>query len=164
VTQVAGLLEKGRKGQKIASIVMGMTLLLFWVDAGDVRAYDKDPWHFNDQDRVGCDEAATQGKHPQAGRRGGALQKVLRGIFQAVSAVDGDRCPMTPTCSTYSLQAMARHGFVLGWLMTVDRLIRETDEQRYCPWVLIDGAWHCLDPVDANEAWWASSGSGRLDK
>jgi hypothetical protein len=34
VTQVAGLLEKGRKGQKIASIVMGMTLCSFgWMRA-----------------------------------------------------------------------------------------------------------------------------------
>jgi hypothetical protein len=55
-----------------------------------------------------------------------------------------------------------RAWLVLGWIMTVDRLIRESDEQRYCPWVLIDGSWHCLDPVEANDAWWASAES--LDK
>lgn len=145
------------------AMILRMALLLLLIGTtGEVRAHEEDPWFFNDKGRAGGGETAIREKQPTAEGNGGALQTFLRGFFQAVSNVDGDRCPMTPTCSTYSLQAMARHSLILGWIMTVDRLIRESDEQRYCPWVLMDGSWHCLDPVEANDAWWASP--ERLDK
>ncbi|HRT27653.1 MAG TPA: membrane protein insertion efficiency factor YidD, partial [Syntrophales bacterium] len=50
-------------------------------------------------------------------------------FFRAyISAVDGDRCPMYPTCAAYSIQAFEKHGLIAGYLMTVDRLIHENNE------------------------------------
>ena len=46
-----------------------------------------------------------------------------------ISAVDGDRCPSLPSCSSYSFNAMKKHGFLIGWIMTVDRLIHEGREE-----------------------------------
>jgi uncharacterized protein len=72
-----------------------------------------------------------------------------------VSPIDGDRCPSLPTCSSYSLQAFEKHGFFLGWMMTVDRLIHEgREETRVSPVVYSEGQWKIYDPVQNNDFWW----------
>jgi hypothetical protein len=72
-----------------------------------------------------------------------------------VSAVDGDRCPSAPTCSSFSVQAFKKHGFIMGWLMTVDRLIHEgKEETAVSPFVYIDGRLRIYDPVENNDFWW----------
>jgi len=71
-----------------------------------------------------------------------------------VSAVDGDRCPSEPTCSSYSVQAFKKHGLVMGWLMTVDRLIHEGDEWTVSPVKNRNGKGKIIDPIDNNDFWW----------
>jgi len=72
-----------------------------------------------------------------------------------VSPIDGDRCPSLPTCSSYSFQSFEKHGFFLGWMMTVDRLIHEGQEEtRVSPLVYSDGQWKIFDPVRNNDFWW----------
>ncbi len=70
-----------------------------------------------------------------------------------ISAVDGDRCPSIPTCSSYSAEVFRRHGFIKGWLMTVDRLIHEADEGDYSPLVYRDGRIRILDSPESNYIW-----------
>ena len=72
-----------------------------------------------------------------------------------LSAVDGDRCPSLPTCSAYSVQAFKKHGFFMGWIMNVDRLIHEADERSVSPTVLRGGKLRTLDPVENNDFWWS---------
>ena len=72
-----------------------------------------------------------------------------------VSPIDGDRCPSLPTCSSYSVQAMEKHGFLLGWMMTVDRLLHEGQEETIVsPVVYHEGKWMLFDPVWNNDFWW----------
>ncbi len=72
-----------------------------------------------------------------------------------ISPVDGDRCPSIPTCSTYSIQAFQKHGFFMGWLMTVDRLIHEGKEETdVSPIVYSGGKWRIFDPLENNDFWW----------
>lgn len=72
-----------------------------------------------------------------------------------ISAVDGDRCPSVPSCSSYSAEAFRRHGFFMGWMMTVDRLIHEgSEELRVSPRVYTRGGWKIFDPVENNDFWW----------
>ena len=79
----------------------------------------------------------------------------LVSIFsEHVSAVDGDRCPSEPTCSRYSVQAFQKHGLVMGWLMTVDRLIHEGDEWSVSPVKNRGGKGKIIDPIDNNDFWW----------
>jgi len=71
-----------------------------------------------------------------------------------LSAADGDRCPMTPSCSGYALQAIQRHGAVKGWIMTCDRLLRcGHDELTHSPSVITPRGIRCLDPVSNNDLW-----------
>lgn len=79
-----------------------------------------------------------------------------------ISKVDGDRCPMYPTCASYSRQSFRKHGFFIGMVMTADRLIHETNEMDYVPRVNVGGTMRYYDPVSWNDYWWYSSKS--LDK
>lgn len=53
---------------------------------------------------------------------------VFSGLYQFykafVSSQDGQSCSFHPSCSTYGLQAMKKHGSFLGALMGFDRLTR----------------------------------------
>lgn len=72
-----------------------------------------------------------------------------------ISSVDGDRCPSYPSCSSYSVEAFKKHGFFIGWMMTVDRLIHEgKEEQEVSPLVYDGGRWKIYDPVENNDFWW----------
>jgi hypothetical protein len=80
----------------------------------------------------------------------------LLSLYQRhISPIDGNRCPSMPSCSSYSVQAIKKHGFFIGWMMTVDRLIREgREEARISPLVFSEGKWKIYDPVEANDFWW----------
>ena len=72
-----------------------------------------------------------------------------------ISSVDSDRCPSFPSCSEYSLNAFRKHGFLIGWLMTVDRLLHEgKEESKVSPMVYSGGRWKIYDPVENNDFWW----------
>ena len=73
-----------------------------------------------------------------------------------ISRVDSDRCPSIPSCSSYSVRAFKKHGYFMGWLMTVDRLIHEGDEGDTSPLVKGNGTLSILDPVKNNDFWWYS--------
>jgi len=81
--------------------------------------------------------------------------KSLRVITGIITRADGDRCPMAPTCSAYSAQAIQKHGLLKGWIMASDRLMRcGRDELRLSETVLINGRKHSHDPVENNDFWW----------
>ncbi|MBW2560377.1 MAG: membrane protein insertion efficiency factor YidD [Deltaproteobacteria bacterium] len=79
-----------------------------------------------------------------------------------ISRVDGDRCPMYPTCASYSRQAVKKHGFLMGFFMTADRLIHENSEMQYAPLIKIGNSVRYYDPVSENDFWWY--GKEGLDK
>jgi len=74
-----------------------------------------------------------------------------------ISTVDSDRCPSIPSCSSYAAQAFKKHGFFVGWMMTVDRLIHEgKGETTVSPMVFSGGKWKIYDPLENNDFWWYS--------
>lgn len=77
-------------------------------------------------------------------------------FFQRViSRADGDRCPMHPSCSHYAATVFERYNPITAWILTCDRLLRcGHDEMRTAPQVLVKGALHAYDPVEANTFWW----------
>jgi hypothetical protein len=99
--------------------------------------------------------AAAENRQGTAKERPGFAERILSVYRDHISAVDGDRCPSYPTCSSYSVQAFKKHGFVMGWLMTVDRLIHEgSEEAAISPRILSDGELRIYDPVENNDFWW----------
>ncbi|MBW2448882.1 MAG: membrane protein insertion efficiency factor YidD [Deltaproteobacteria bacterium] len=71
-----------------------------------------------------------------------------------ISSVDGNRCPMHPTCSQYCIEAFKKHGTLLGWIMCSDRLIRcGRNENNLSDPVWIDGEKRRYDPISNNDFW-----------
>lgn len=72
-----------------------------------------------------------------------------------ISTVAGNRCRMYPSCSQYCIDAFKKHGSVMGYIMSCDRLLRcGRDEVRLSPPVWINGKRRCYDPVSNNDFWW----------
>jgi hypothetical protein len=59
----------------------------------------------------------------------------------------GARCPSYPSCSTYALEAVRRHGPLLGAALTSGRLLSEADEAAFAPRILVNGKLYVYDPV-----------------
>jgi len=68
---------------------------------------------------------------------------------------------MYPTCSSYSLQVIEKHGFFIGIVMTADRLIHESNEMDYAPIINTGNKLRYFDPVSNNDFWW--DGGRELD-
>jgi len=78
----------------------------------------------------------------------------IRFFQRYLSGADGHRCPMTPSCSSYALQAVQRHGSIKGWIMASDRLMRcGRDELKQSPSVMTRNGIRCQDPLGNNDVW-----------
>jgi putative membrane protein insertion efficiency factor len=88
-----------------------------------------------------------------------AAEGLIRIFQKYISPVDGDRCPCYPTCSQYSVEAIRKHGAVIGMVMTFDRFLHESDEIRRVPLVKVYDSYRYYDPVENNDFWW-SRGAG----
>ncbi len=73
---------------------------------------------------------------------------------KAIGRVNAGRCPMYPTCSQYSTEAILKHGPVIGIVMTGDRLMHEIDEKEYVPRIKVGNRYRFDDPVSNNDFWW----------
>ena len=82
---------------------------------------------------------ASAAMHESATVSGGPMAKLRQALNQALAAVllagigfyrrfispmIGPRCRFTPTCSTYAVEAVQRHGALRGSWLTLKRLLR----------------------------------------
>jgi putative membrane protein insertion efficiency factor len=73
----------------------------------------------------GASYSATDPAAPRpSGRAAAALYAAVRHYRATVSPARPPCCPYTPSCSTYAVQALHRHGAVRGTLLTAARLLR----------------------------------------
>ena len=97
-------------------------------------------------------------KARNTGKASSASQKVGQGLirfFQIyISPVDGDRCPSYPTCSQYAMEAVRKHGAIVGLAMGFGRLIHESDEIHRAPQIRVNDSYRYYDPVENNDFWW----------
>ncbi|MEW5721823.1 MAG: membrane protein insertion efficiency factor YidD [Thermodesulfobacteriota bacterium] len=80
-------------------------------------------------------------------------QEHLRTFRSADSA-----CPSHPNCSEYAVQALKKHGALLGTFIYVDRLWREVTTAGTPPQVRVGGADKHYDPLEWNDYWLTGSG------
>ncbi len=83
------------------------------------------------------------------------LLNFYSGPLNHLNGVRRGQCPMYPSCSRYCSEALEKHGFFIGWMMTCDRLMRcGRDELTLSPKININGKIKCYDPVPRNDRWW----------
>lgn len=126
------------------------TNLLLAVQAWGVEGFWADPE----------EEKQTQVNYKEAEKEEGyslgqlITLKFLNFYREYISPVDSGKCPSYPSCSHYALQAVKKHGSILGLLLTFDRLIHEADEVHRAPLIKINGEYRYFDPVEHNDFWW----------
>lgn len=104
---------------------------------------------------TGCAGTGNAPIRDDPGSLGETLIHIYQGPLNHLSAVKDDGCPMHPNCSSYGLEAFAKHGPLMGWIMTCDRLMRcGRDECGLSTELIVDGRWKTLDTLDHNDDWW----------
>jgi putative membrane protein insertion efficiency factor len=109
------------------------------------------PWDFSDPASY-REETAVQ--ETDASVCGSFLIQAIRFYQQYISPVIGDRCQMYPSCSSYAVEAIKKHGCLIGSVMTSDRLIHEANETDRAPVIEKEGDYGYYDPVSGNDFWW----------
>ena len=136
------------------NILFFLTVLIISICSASWAEDSLTPWNFVRSD---ADIATVKEKRSTGGYES-LLASAVGKIWKSISAVDGDRCPMYPTCSAYSAEAFRKHGLVIGAVMTADRLIHEADESGIAPRVDVGGRIRSFDPVSRNDFWWYGKG------
>ena len=137
----------------LVCLIMGTSIGL---GAGD----SFEPWGFGETKRKTVTRSDARQKNISLPSQ--AVMAGLNFFSEYISKVDGDRCPMYPTCASYSRQVVRKHGFFMGIVMTADRLIHEGNEMDYAPLVKVGNSVRYYDPVNRNDYWWYNRES--LDK
>ena len=76
-----------------------------------------------------------------------AAKEVILFHQNIISPIDGPRSHFRPTSSRYMLYAMQKHGFIDGFLMGCDRLMRENNDEWVYRKIEINGKLYKYDPV-----------------
>ena len=91
------------------------------------------------------------------GPSGGAAQPMFLGLLgfyrKVISPVNGDQSDVAPVHSLYGVQAIRRHGVLLGSLLTTGRLIQEPDTLRFTPVFRERGRVFHYDPLENHTYW-----------
>lgn len=150
----------GHRAWAVYGTIVAAALWLLGQGRGDAtEPADREPWSVD----AAC-PVLRPGNSPGGAWRqetdssyGRQLCRGLLRFYQTIlSRLNTTRCSMAPSCSNYSLQAIAKHGPALGIVLTTDRLIHERDEKRYVPDRMRDGVRLYLDPVENNDFWWGT--------
>jgi uncharacterized protein len=75
-----------------------------------------------------------------------AVEQVIRFHQEIISPVDGPRSHFRPSSSQYMMQAVQKHGFLQGFLMGCDRLLRENSDKWVYQEIEYEGALYKWDP------------------
>lgn len=141
----------------ILKIIIILVLIASWAPVGCKASDSFVPWNFNTSEgpKVGVRATnAPDGNHRAISLLSRVVMDGLSFFSEYISKVDGDRCPMYPTCASYSRQVVHKHGFFVGIVMTADRLIHEGNETDYAPLVRAGTRIRYYDPVHWNDYWW----------
>ena len=76
---------------------------------------------------------------------------VIRFHQTVISPIDGPRSHYRPSSSQYMHQAMHNYGFLKGFIMGCDRLLRENDEEWVYRTIQVDGQLFKYDPAKTNK-------------
>ncbi len=85
----------------------------------------------------------------------GIMERLIGLYRENLGHLDLSQCPSYPSCSHYAQMAFKKHGLIMGWIMTVDRLFHEgREEEEVSGSIFVEGHLKIFDPVENNDFWW----------
>jgi hypothetical protein len=104
---------------------------------------------------------AVREQPPIAAAEQGILERIasapVRFYQQFLAEQWAPHCAYYPSCSHYAIEAIRKHGAVVGSIMAFDRLQHEGNEARYSPRIIVNGEIKVYDPLENNDNWWYTS-------
>lgn len=123
-------------------------LVLCWSSALFANPGYFEPWGKDSDLKPQCKAALHEEKVSIATR---VADAVIQFHQQVISPVDGPRSHYRPSSSQYMHLAMHRYGFLKGFIMGCDRLLRENDEEWVYRTIQVDGQIFKYDPAKLNK-------------
>lgn len=77
---------------------------------------------------------------------GKVAEAIILFHHKVITQIDGPRSHFRPSSSGYMLEAIRTHGFVKGYIMGCDRLLRENGDPWHYRTKLVDGKLYKWDP------------------
>ncbi len=117
------------------------------------RVDDFGPWSTSATSPT-VQSAAHSGSANTSDADSGLLDFVFGAYRNYLTKIDGARCEHRPTCSHYAYLAFKKHGYVIGSMMTIDRLLRSRRSSTLREleiYKVEDGARYHYDPVENND-------------
>lgn len=111
------------------------------------------PLHSEAQSWQPWGQPSTPHHHPITTESLNPLKQGVLFFQRYISVVDSPRCPMYPTCSAYAIQALDKHGAILGSFITVDRLLHESTKSEQTHPLTGYERLRFYDPLSANDFW-----------
>lgn len=124
-------------------LIIYMALVLFVVEPLSAKVFFDPPWG-RDAD-LAYKKRRSRGEQPvevAISKQGiGVKFGELAIAFHqnVISPADGPRSHFKPSSSQYTLDAMRKYGFLRGWVMGADRLMRENSEEWVYETVVAEG-------------------------
>lgn len=106
-----------------------MIRLIFAFIVLTLSAIAEEPWGCDSELAQRCYDVCCPSVHDDIMVQ--ATRSLIRFHKGVISPADGPRSHFKPSSSEYMLQAVEKHGFLQGYLMGCDRLMRENND----PWV-----------------------------
>jgi hypothetical protein len=103
-----------------------------------------EPWGKDADLRVAT---AQEAEAPKLSLPARLMEKAIWLRQHVLSPTDGPRSHFRPTSSEYMRRAIHKYGFLQGYLMGCDRLMRENSDEWVYRKVEEDGKWVKYDPV-----------------
>jgi len=103
-----------------------------------------EPWGKDADLKVAVPPHTENPKHSLAVR---VADQIIWFHQNVLSPVDGPRSHFRPSSSSYMMQSMHKHGFVMGFLMGCDRLMRENSDEWVYRKIETEGKIFKYDPI-----------------
>lgn len=152
----------GGRGFRSNAVLVLVAAIVVALSGGAARAEEWGPWAEGREFPAlpsPADETPLEGKATVShldGPAGIPLIAFIRLYQTWFSPVYGDRCQMVPSCSQYGIDAIRKHGPVVGVVMASGRLLHEADERRYAPIRMSGRRYLFVDPVENNDFWFGA--------
>lgn len=104
-----------------------------------------EPWGKDSDLRYASEHTAL--KTPQTSLSVRVAEHIIRFHQNVLSPVDGPRSHFLPSSSSYMMQSMQKHGFIQGFFMGCDRLMRENSDDWVYKKAEVNGKLIKCDPV-----------------
>lgn len=103
----------------------------------------EEPWG---KDSLLCTKAKTKNHHTLS-LASHIARRIILFHQNFLSPTTGPRSSFRPTSSRYMERAIERYGFMKGFVMGCDRLLRENNEEWVYPFIETNAATYKYDPV-----------------